>query len=640
MAKTGTPIGPGDQAHGHAPKGPVALLALGALGIVYGDIGTSPLYAFRETFHGHGHELAVTETNVLGILSLVFWSLVVVISIKYLLFVMRADNNGEGGILALVALIRGDDRAKTRRNVLVLLGVFGTALLYGDAAITPAISVLSAVEGAKVAAPGVEDWVIPISCAILVGLFLIQQRGTAVIGRFFGPVMVVWFSVLAVLGVAEIAGEPSVLRAVNPVYAARFFDENGHTGFLALGAVFLVVTGGEALYADMGHFGRRPIKLAWFTLVLPALLLNYFGQGALLIADHAAVDSPFFNLAPKWSLYPLVGLATVATIIASQALISGVFSLTLQAIQLGYAPRHRVTHTSPSAIGQIYLPVVNWALMAACIALVIGFGSSADLAAAYGVAVTSTMLITTVLFYIVLQERFGWKQGPALALCGVFVLIDAAFLGANLFKIPAGGWFPLLVATGMFSLMTTWRTGRRLVAERNRRNDVPLPRLVASLEHAEEVERRVKGTAVYLFGSPGLAPPALVANIRHNDALHERVIVTSVATSTKPRVLPAQRATVEEVGRGVHQVVLHYGFMEEPDVPLGLCQGACRQLAIDPARVTYFLGAELLRVTERKGMAMWREHLFAFLSRNATPAAVYFKIPLAQTFTLGTTIEL
>jgi KUP system potassium uptake protein len=629
-----------DEAQGHTPHGPVALLALGALGIVYGDIGTSPLYAFRETFHGHGHELAVTETNVLGILSLVFWSLVVVISIKYLLFVMRADNNGEGGILALVALIRGDDRAKSRRNVLVLMGVFGTALLYGDAAITPAISVLSAVEGAKVAAPGVEDWVIPISCAILVGLFLIQQRGTAVIGRFFGPVMVVWFSVLAVLGVAEIVGEPSVLRAVNPVYAARFFDENGHTGFLALGAVFLVVTGGEALYADMGHFGRRPIKLAWFTLVLPALLLNYFGQGALLISDHAAVDSPFFNLAPKWSLYPLVALATAATIIASQALISGVFSLTLQAIQLGYAPRHRVNHTSPSAIGQIYLPVVNWALMAACIALVIGFGSSADLAAAYGVAVTSTMLITTVLFYVVLRERFGWKQRPAVALCGLFVAIDAAFLGANLFKIPAGGWFPLLVATGMFSLMTTWRTGRRIVAERNRRDDVPLPRLVASLEHAEEVERRVKGTAVYLFGSRGLAPPALVANIRHNDALHERVIVTSVATSTKPRVLPAQRATVEEVGRGVHQVVLHYGFMEEPDVPLGLRQGACRHLAIDPSRVTYFLGAELLRVTERKGMAMWREHLFAFLSRNATPAAVYFKIPLAQTFTLGTTIEL
>jgi KUP system potassium uptake protein len=629
-----------DEAQGHTSHGPVALLGLGALGIVYGDIGTSPLYAFRETFHGHGHELPVTETNVLGILSLVFWSLVVVISIKYLLFVMRADNNGEGGILALVALVRGDDPSKSRRNTLILLGVFGTALLYGDAAITPAISVLSAIEGTEIAAPGLSDWVIPISCVILVGLFFIQSRGTAVIGRFFGPVMVLWFSVLGVLGAAKILSEPGVLRAVNPVYAARFFTENGHTGFLALGAVFLVVTGGEALYADMGHFGRRPIKLAWFTIVLPALLLNYFGQGALLIADHDAVESPFFKLAPSWSLYPLVALATVATIIASQALISGVFSLTLQAIQLGYAPRHRVRHTSAEAIGQIYIPAVNWALMAACIALVIGFGSSADLAAAYGVAVTSTMLITTVLFYVVLRERFGWPLGRARALCGVFLVIDAAFLGANVFKIPAGGWFPLLVAGAMFTLMTTWRTGRRLVAERSRRNDVPLRELMSGIGRSPELTQRVPGTAVYLFSTPGLAPPALVANLRHNNALHERVVILSVITATKPRVLPARRATVEEIGQGVHQVVLHYGYMEEPDVPLGICQGPARHLAIDPAHVTYFLGTEVLRVTAREGMAMWREHLFAAISRNATPAAVYFNLPLPQTITLGTAIEL
>jgi KUP system potassium uptake protein len=625
--------------HGHAPRGPVGLLALGALGIVYGDIGTSPLYAFRETFHGHGHELAVTETNVLGLLSLVFWSLIVVISVKYLLFVMKADNNGEGGILALVALIRGE-RAASRRNRLILLGVFGTALLYGDAAITPAISVLSAVEGAKLAAPGVSDWVVPIACAILVALFVIQQRGTAVIGRFFGPVMVVWFSVLAVLGAAEVLREPGVLRAVNPLYAARFFTENGHTGFLALGAVFLVVTGGEALYADMGHFGRRPIKLAWFTLVLPALLLNYFGQGALLIADHDAVESPFFNLAPSWALYPLVALATAATIIASQALISGVFSLTLQAIQLGYAPRHRVTHTSEAAMGQIYLPAVNWALMAACIALVIGFGSSADLAAAYGVAVTSTMLITTLLFYVVLRERFGWAADKAIALCSVFVVIDAAFLGSNLFKIPAGGWFPLVVAGGMFTLMTTFRTGRRLVAERIRRNDIPLAELIRNFERSPEGARRVPGTAVYLFSTPGLAPPALVANLRHNDALHEHVIVAAVLTASEPRVLPARRTTVEKLTTGVHQVVLHYGFMEEPDVPRGLGQGAARHLAIDTARVTYFLGAELLRVTDREGMAMWREHLFAAISRNSAPAAIYFNLPLPQTIVVGTAIEL
>ncbi|HEV3364747.1 MAG TPA: potassium transporter Kup [Acidimicrobiia bacterium] len=629
-----------EQGHGHAPKGPVALLALGALGIVYGDIGTSPLYAFRETFHGHGHELPVTETNVLGLLSLVFWSLIVVISIKYLLFVMRADNRGEGGILALVALIRSDGGPRSRRYALILLGVFGTALLYGDAAITPAISVLSAVEGTEVAAPALSDWVVPISCAILVALFLIQQRGTDVIARFFGPIMVVWFSVLALLGVAEILSEPGVLRAVNPAYAARFFSENGRTGFLALGAVFLVVTGGEALYADMGHFGRRPIKLAWFTVVLPALLLNYFGQGALLIADHEAVESPFFNLAPSWSLYPLVALATAATIIASQALISGVFSLTLQAIQLGYAPRHRVRHTSAAAMGQIYIPVINWALMAACIALVIGFGSSANLAAAYGVAVTSTMLITTVLFYVVLRERFEWSLGRAASLCALFLVIDTAFLGANVFKIPAGGWFPLLVAGGMFTLMTTWRTGRRLVAARSRRNFVPLKELVRGFERSPEGARRVPGTAMYMFSSPGLAPPALVANLRHNDALHERVIITAVVTEPEPRLLPAQRATVEELGQGIHQLVLRYGFMEEPDVPEGMCQGAARRLSIDPARVTYFLGAEILRVTEREGMAMWREHLFALISRNTTPAAVYFNLPLPQTIIVGTAIEL
>jgi KUP system potassium uptake protein len=627
-----------EQAHGHAPKGPVALLALGALGIVYGDIGTSPLYAFRETFHGH--ELAVTETNILGILSLVFWSLVVIISIKYLLFVMRADNNGEGGILALVALCRGDAGSKSRRNSLILLGVFGTALLYGDAAITPAISVLSAVEGAEVAASGLGDWVVPISCLILVGLFVIQQRGTAVIGRFFGPVMVVWFSVLALLGAIKILSEPSVLRAVNPVYAARFFNENGYTGFLALGAVFLVVTGGEALYADMGHFGRRPIKLAWFTVVLPALLLNYFGQGALLIGDHEAVESPFFNLAPSWALYPLVALATAATIIASQALISGVFSLTLQAIQLGYAPRHRVRHTSAEAMGQIYLPAINWALMAACITLVIGFGSSADLAAAYGVAVTSTMLITTVLFYVVLRERFGWSLGQAAGLCGLFLVIDTAFFGANVFKIPAGGWIPLVIAGVMFNLMTTWRTGRRLVAERTRRNKIPLREFVQSYQRSPEGARRVPGTAVYLFSTPGLAPPALVANLRHNDALHERVVIAAVVTEPQPRVLPAKRVTVEELGQGVHQLVLRYGFMEEPDVPQGLGQGAARSLGINPAHVIYFLGTEMLRVTEREGMAMWREHLFATISRNATPAAVYFNLPIPQTVIVGTAIEL
>ncbi|MGH9024140.1 MAG: potassium transporter Kup [Acidimicrobiia bacterium] len=630
----------GHDSAGHVPQSRLPLLALGALGIVFGDIGTSPLYAFRETFQGHGHELAVSPDNVLGVLSLVFWALVVVISVKYLLLVMRASNHGEGGILALVSLIRGESARLSRHRGLILLGVFGTALLYGDAAITPAISVLSAVEGAEIAAPALKGAVVPIACGILVGLFAIQHRGTTAIGRLFGPVMVVWFGVIAVLGVGNILGQPGVLEAVNPAHALRFFADNGRTGFLALGSGFLVVTGGEALYADMGHFGVRPIRVAWFAVVLPALMLNYFGQGALLLGDPMAVESPFFRMAPAWALYPLVALATGATIIASQALISGVFSLTLQAIQLGYAPRHQIRHTSPSAFGQIYVPVVNWALLVACLALVIGFGSSSALASAYGVAVTSTMLITTLLFYVVLREGFGWAAGPARVLCGLFVLIDAAFLGANLFKIPAGGWFPLVVAAVMFTLMTTWRTGRRIVAERMRRDDVQLVGLVHSLTEVADSPRRARGTAIYLFSTPGLAPPAMQANIRHNEAIHERVAVVSVTTSKEPRVDPLRRATVEQLADGVYQVVLEYGFMEGPDVPTALRTGEASRLGLDTRGGTYFLGSELLRVTSRTGMARWREHLFAFLSRNATPAAIYFNLPAERTIVVGSVIEL
>jgi KUP system potassium uptake protein len=618
----------------------VPALALAALGVVYGDIGTSPLYAMRETFTGHNHELAVSDANVYGVLSLILWSLIIVISIKYLLFVMRADNEGEGGIMALIALLRPSPEPKDgRRWLLLLIGIFGTALLYGDAAITPAISVLSAVEGTEIASPALADWVIPIAVVILLGLFAIQRRGTAVIGRMFGPVMVVWFLTLAVLGLVQIAENPGVLRAVNPWYAAQFFADNAFTGFLALGTVFLVVTGGEALYADMGHFGRTPISRAWFWLVLPALALNYFGQGALLLDSPDAIESPLFRMVPESAVVPLVVLATMATVIASQALISGVFSLTTQAIQLGYAPRHRIRHTSATAFGQIYIPLVNWALMAACIALVIGFGSSGDLASAYGVAVTSTMVITTLLFYVVLRERFGWAKGPALSICALFMVVDLAFFGANLFKIPSGGWFPLLVAGGMFTLMTTWHTGRRLVFERIRRNDIPLHEYVKSLLRSHDPPRQVPGTAVYLFSTPGLTPPALISNVRHNHVIHEQVVVLSIVTVMRPRVLPAQRAKIKHLDAGVVQLSLEYGFMEDPDVPTGLSQGTASLLNIDPSSSAFILGSEMIAVSAASGMALWRDHLFAFLVRNATPAAAYFGLPLSRTITIATPVE-
>jgi KUP system potassium uptake protein len=631
----------GQGRHGHhGPGGSTTALALAALGIVFGDIGTSPLYALRETFEGHGHELRVDEVNVMGVLSLITWSLIIVISIKYLMFVMRADNEGEGGILALTALLRRDGAWSGRRKMLLLVGLFGTALLYGDAAITPAISVLSAVEGVTVQAPDLEPAVLPIAVVILVGIFAFQHRGTAAIGKIFGPVMVVWFSVLAVVGISHIVDNPGVLEAVNPMFAVDYFRENTFKGFLALGSMFLVVTGGEALYADMGHFGRKPIQRAWFFAVLPALLLSYYGQGALLIEDHTAIENPLVRSVPEWGRYPMVVLATMATIIASQALISGVFSLTMQAIQLGYAPRHRIRHTSASAFGQVYIPVINWALMIACIALVIGFGSSARLAAAYGLAVTSTMVITAILFYFVLRERFGWAKYAALALCGGFLIVDASYLGANLFKIPSGGWFPIVVGGAMFTLMTTWFTGRAIVAELMHRNDIRLSDYVDGLRRSNHPPRRVSATAVYLFSSPGLTPPALIANVRHNDVLHETTVVLSIETALAPRILPAKRSVVTDLGDGMYQVILRYGFMEDPDVMQGLREGQAAKLGIDPTTAAFILGAESVRATPGSGMAIWREHLFVFLTRNATPAAAYFGLPPDRTITISRSIEI
>jgi KUP system potassium uptake protein len=592
----------------------------------------------RESLEGHGHVLDVSEANVLGLLSLIFWSLVIVISVKYLVFVMRAHNQGEGGILALTALVTPDDHLRSRtRFALIAVGLFGTALLYGDGMITPAISVLSAVEGTEVATEALDQWVVPIACVILVGLFAVQRRGTASIGKVFGPVMVVWFATLGALGLAHIVDEPSVLRALSPSYGLEFFLDNGFKGFLALGSVFLVVTGGEALYADMGHFGTRPIKLGWFGLVLPGLVLCYFGQGALLLGEPDAIENPFYRLVPEAFVLPLVVLATMATVIASQALISGAFSLTMQAVQLGYAPRFRIIHTSDRAIGQIYIPAVNWVLMIACLGLVIGFRSSTALAAAYGVAVTMTMVITTVLFAVVARERFRWSARLVAALAGAFLAIDLAFFGANVFKIPAGGWFPLVVGAVVMTLLTTWRTGRNILSERIRKARVALDDFWSGLD---EPPLRVPGTAVYLFSVPNAAPPALIANHRHNHVLHERVVVVAIQTADVPRVDPEDRAQVSDHGDGILSVVLRYGFMEEPDVRGGLGEGEAASLGIDPSDVDFFLGSEQLVVTARPGMVGWREHLFAFMSRNATTAANYFGLPPDRTTIVGMRVEL
>ncbi|HSP02641.1 MAG TPA: potassium transporter Kup [Acidimicrobiales bacterium] len=609
------------------------MLALGALGVVFGDIGTSPLYAFREAFEGHGHELDVLESNVLGVLSLVFWSLVIVISVKYLALVMRADSHGEGGILTLTSLVTPAQQ-RGGRWVLVLLGLFGTALLYGDGMITPAISVLSAVEGTTIAAPALADLVLPITIAILIAIFSVQRHGTHVVGRVFGPIMVLWFAVLGVLGARQILAAPRVLEALDPLHGVRFFADNGLTGILVLGAVFLVVTGGEALYADMGHFGHRPIAIAWFAVALPGLVLNYFGQGALLLEDPSAIDSPFYRLAPDWALVPMVVLATAATVIASQALISGAFSLTMQAVQLGYAPRLRIVHTSGSAQGQIYVPTVNWVLMVACIGLVLGFRSSSSLAAAYGIAVTTTMVITTVLFAVVARTLWEWSLGRVLAIAGGLLVIDLAFFAGNVPKIPAGGWFPIVAAAVLFALLTTWSTGRRLVRDRIQLGRTPLVTYLAGL--ADDPPARVPGTAVYLFSIPGMTPPSLVANVRYNRVLHERVVVASVVTDDVPRIEGRSRLRERQMGDGVSRVDVHYGFMEDPDLARDLA--GVEGFHADEA--TYFLGKETVIATKRPGMAIWRERLFGVMGRNATSAADYFRLPPDRIFEVGTRVEI
>jgi len=614
-------------------------LALAALGVVYGDIGTSPLYAMREAFLGT-HAIPVSPGNVLGVLSLVFWSLVIVVTIKYHVVIIRADNKGEGGVLALMALVNGSRLARglSPRRIMIILGIFGSALLYADGALTPAISVLSAVEGLQIATPALATWVIPITLAILIGLFLLQSRGTARIGAVFGPVMVVWFLTLGVLGLSEIVVRPGVLAAVSPHYAVQFFADDVRRGFIVLGAVFLVVTGGEALYADLGHFGHRAIQIAWFSVALPCLLLNYFGQGALLLRDPVAVENPFYHLAPRWALYPLIALATAATIIASQAVISGAFSLTRQAVQLGYSPRLRIEHTSSREIGQIYVPLVNWGLMLLTCVLVLGFETSSHLAGAYGVALSALMLITTLMFYVMSREVWRWSFARAAAVAGLFLCVDLPFFAANSLKIRYGGWVPLVIALVIFTLMTTWKDGRLVLAKRMQEKTVALKMLLADL--AAEPPVRVPGTAVFMYGTTDGTPPALVHNLAHNKVLHERVVFLTMVTDDVPHVAPPERVKVKPLGKGFYSVIARYGFMDDPDIEDVLAACGVKSLDIPITGTTFFLGRETLVASDRPGMARWREQLFAFMSRNALRATAFFKIPADQVFEVGAQVEL
>ena len=629
------------QSGSHAETGgaakPLGLL-IAAVGVVYGDIGTSPLYTLKEVFHG-GYGVEVTHDAILGVLSMIFWSLIWVVSFKYMVFILRADNQGEGGIMALTTLAR---RATARfprlQMVMVVFGLFGAALFYGDSMITPAVSVLSAMEGLELAFDGLERWIVPMALVVLVGLFLIQKHGTARIGVLFGPVMVAWFLVLGALGVYGIMHTPEVLQAVNPAWGVRFFIVHPGIGVAILGAVVLALTGAEALYADMGHFGRKPISRAWFILVLPALLLNYFGQGALVLEHPEAVRNPFYLLAPGWALLPLIGLSTMATIIASQAVISGAFSMTLQAIQLGYIPRMYIQHTSSDAQGQIYIGAVNWALMAGVILLVLGFESSGALASAYGVAVTGTMLCTTILVSSVMLLLWKWPPLLAVPLLLGLLLVDGLFFAANVPKVVQGGAFPVLAGAVLFILMTTWKRGKQLLAERIDEGGLPLPIFIGSIR--VQPPHRVQGTAVFLTARSDAVPHALLHNMLHNQVLHEQVVLLTVVYEDRPRVPADQRFEVEAHGEGFYRVILHFGFIDEPDVPAALALCHLQELDFSPMRTTYFLSRETVIPSKMEGMARWREALFAFMLKNANGNLRFFKLPFNRVIELGTQVEM
>jgi KUP system potassium uptake protein len=628
----------------HQNAGPIctkhqtASLALAALGIVYGDIGTSPLYTIKECFHGI-HAVDVTQTNVLGVLSMVFWSLMIVVSLKYVTFILRADNKGEGGIFALLAMLRQNPASGGKYwHITLLMAAFGAALLYGDGVITPAISVLSAIEGLEMATVAAKNYVAPMTCVVLFGLFMFQKHGTAAIGKVFGPVMVLWFLVIGGLGLLEIAAEPMILAALNPVWAVRFFSVNHLHGIVVLGSVVLCITGGEALYADMGHFGRLPIRISWYCVALPGLLLNYFGQGALLLDHPEMAFTPFYSLVPKNMLYPMVALSTAATIIASQAMISGVYSLTQQAMQLGFTPRMHIVHTSSHAIGQIYLPTINWMLMLACIGLVLAFQESSRLAAAYGIAVTATMAITSILYFEVTRINWKWSIWKALPLLLLFLFFDVAFLSANLLKIVDGGWFTLSLALSILLLMVTWRDGRAILARYYGHMRIPVPIFLRDI--AEYKPHRTSGTAVFMSISPEGVPNTLLHHFKHNEALHERIVLLSILPAGSPFVAPKDRVEIENLGQGFHRIVARYGYMESPHVPKVLELATEKGLPVDVYSASFFLGRETLLTSGDAPMAPWRKVLFAFMSRNAWNATSFFNIPPERVVELGTQVEL
>jgi len=616
----------------------LAPLILGAIGVVYGDIGTSPLYTLRTAFTGE-HGLPLTHDHVLGVLSTIFWALMIVVTLKYITLIMRADNRGEGGILALTALVsRGiEDRARLRWW-LVGLGIFGAAMFYGDGMITPAITVLGAVEGLEIIAPALHPFVVPIAVIILVALFAIQKRGTATIGAMFGPVMLVWFLVLAVLGVLAILREPAVIQALDPRWSLRFIYREPVPAFISFGAVVLAVTGTEALYADMGHFGVAPIRRAWIFFVLPSLVLNYFGQGALLLDEPSAIRNPFYLLAPDWALVPLLVLATAAAIIASQAVISGAFSLTRAAIQMGYCPRLTIQHTSERAIGQIYVPFINWSLLAAVIALVIGFHSSDNLAAAYGIAVTMAMLIDSILIFVVMRRLWHWPLAAAVSVVTLLLLVDLTFLSSNAHKIPDGGWFPLLIGGIVFTLLTTWKRGRAVLMHRLAEDAMPLDVFIQSIEASPPT--RVPGTAVFLTSTQNRVPHALLHNLKHNKVLHERVVFMTVVTRDIPFVADEERIETKPLGCDFYRMTVDYGFKEDPDVPAVLEDAGRKGFVFDMMETSFFVSRETIIATVTPGMAMWRERLFVSMSKNATKASEFFQIPTNRVVELGTQVEL
>jgi KUP system potassium uptake protein len=612
-------------------------LALGAIGVVYGDIGTSPLYTLRTAFTG-SYGLALSAENILGVVSVIFWALLIVVTLKYITLIMRADNRGEGGILALTALVSRGVESRRVRWWLVGLGIFGAAMFYGDGMITPAISVLGAVEGLGVIAPAMHPYIVPISVVILVVLFAVQRKGTAGLGAVFGPVMALWFLALAALGAQQIARTPAVLDALEPVYALRFIASNPATAFVAFGAVVLAVTGTEALYADMGHFGRSPIRRAWLFFVFPALLLNYFGQAALVLDDPAAIQNPFYLLAPDWARVPLLLLATAAAIIASQAVISGAFSLTRAAIQMGYCPRLTITHTSERAIGQIYIPFINWMLLAAIVALVIGFRNSDNLAGAYGIAVTMAMLIDSILIFVVMRRLWHWPIVVAIAIAVPLLLIDLTFLASNALKIPEGGWFPILIGGVVFTLLTTWKRGRSLLMRRLADDAMPLDLFIQSIEASPPT--RVPGTAVFLTSTKDRVPHALLHNLKHNKVLHERVVFLTIVTQDIPYVPDEERYEIQPLGCNFFRMVAYYGFKDDPDVPELLDDCGRRGFVFDMMETSFFVSRETLIATVTPGMALWREKLFVSMSKNATKASEFFQVPTNRVVELGTQVEL